>query len=240
MSIVHVETPGGNYPITIEPGQLGGLDALIPGNATAIALVTNPTIAALYGDTVMEALQRSGKPVIRIELPDGEQYKTWETLNRIFDVLLQHQLDRKAVLVALGGGVIGDMVGFAAACYMRGVRFIQVPTTLLAQVDSSVGGKTAINLPLGKIMIGAFYQPVAVAIDTRVLASVSSGLARCWTPARSRARSALSARSLSSRSAGWFGVASVSSGTTEAAASGASISPWAGASAVKLRSACSA
>lgn len=182
MSIVHVETPGGNYPITIEPGQLGGLDALIPGNATAIALVTNPTIAALYGDTVMEALQRSGKPVIRIELPDGEQYKTWETLNRIFDVLLQHQLDRKAVLVALGGGVIGDMVGFAAACYMRGVRFIQVPTTLLAQVDSSVGGKTAINHPLGKNMIGAFYQPVAVAIDTRVLATlpdreIAAGLA---------------------------------------------------------------
>src|SRR5690606_6181747 len=120
--------------------------------------------------------------VVFIDLPDGEAHKTWDSLNLIFDTLLGHQLDRKAVLVALGGGVVGDICGFAAACYMRGVRFIQVPTTLLAQVDSSVGGKTAINHPLGKNMIGAFYQPLAVEIDTDVLSSlpareISAGLA---------------------------------------------------------------
>jgi len=117
-----------------------------------------------------------------VVLPDGEAHKTWQSLNVIFDALLQKGLDRKAVLVAFGGGVIGDMGGFAAACYMRGIRFIQVPTTLLSQVDSSVGGKTAINHPLGKNMIGAFYQPISVEIDPRALATlppreISAGLA---------------------------------------------------------------
>jgi 3-dehydroquinate synthase len=182
MSVVQVQTPGGNYPIFIQPGRLDALNESVPADATAIALVTNPTVAARYGERATRALQASGKRVITIELPDGEQYKTWESLNLIFDVLLKNHLDRKAVLVALGGGVIGDMVGFAAACYMRGVRFIQVPTTLLAQVDSSVGGKTAINHPLGKNMIGAFHQPIAVDIDTDVLATlppreISAGLA---------------------------------------------------------------
>jgi 3-dehydroquinate synthase len=154
----------------------------VPSNATAIAVITNPTVGALYLDRATKALERTGKKVICIELPDGEAYKDWKTLNLIFDGLLQNQFDRKSVLVALGGGVIGDMVGFAAASYMRGVRFIQVPTTLLAQVDSSVGGKTAINHPLGKNMIGAFYQPIAVEIDTNVLTTlpareVSAGLA---------------------------------------------------------------
>ncbi|CAM5186519.1 3-dehydroquinate synthase [Castellaniella defragrans] len=127
--------------------------------------------------------RRCGRPASRCCAwccPTGS--KTWESLNRIFDVLLEQALDRRTVLVALGGGVVGDMCGFAAACYMRGVRFIQVPTTLLAQVDSSVGGKTAINHPRGKNMIGAFYQPLAVEIDPRVLKTlpareVSAGLA---------------------------------------------------------------
>ena len=179
---VRVDTPGGAYPIHIAAGRLDELAHSIPDDATAVALVTNDTVSALYGTRARAALAASGKPVHVIELPDGEGHKTWETLNRIFDALLVAQLDRKAVLVALGGGVVGDVCGFAAACYMRGVRFVQAPTTLLAQVDSSVGGKTAINHPLGKNMIGAFYQPLAVEIDTDVLATlppreVSAGLA---------------------------------------------------------------
>jgi len=182
MTTVNVETPGGKYPIHIEAGRLDALAQSVPEDATAIALITNPTVAALYGDRAIRALEESGKRVIEIQLPDGEAHKNWETLNLIFDALLQNKFDRKAVLVALGGGVIGDMVGYAAAAYMRGVRFIQVPTTLLAQVDSSVGGKTAINHPLGKNMIGAFYQPIAVEIDTDVLKTlpareISAGLA---------------------------------------------------------------
>ena len=154
----------------------------IPNDATAIALVSNPTVLTHYGDRVRRALGCSKKPVIEVVLPDGETHKNWESLNKIFDVLLQNGLDRKAVLVAFGGGVIGDMGGFAAACYMRGIRYVQVPTTLLSQVDSSVGGKTAINHPLGKNMIGAFYQPISVQIDPQVLSSlppreISAGLA---------------------------------------------------------------
>ncbi|MFC3337242.1 3-dehydroquinate synthase [Paracandidimonas soli] len=182
MNTVEVNTPGGRYPIHVAPGRLDRLGDSIPADATAIALITNPTVAAHYASRAIAALESTGKRVIRVELPDGEQYKDWQTLNLIFDALLQNRLDRKAVLVALGGGVIGDIVGFAAACYMRGVRFVQVPTTVLAQVDSSVGGKTAVNHPLGKNMIGAFYQPVAVEIDTDVLNTlpdreVSAGLA---------------------------------------------------------------
>lgn len=182
MDSVAVDTPGGSYPIHIAPGRLDVLAESIPQDATAIAVVSNTTVAALYGGRVARALAAAGKPMVHIDLPDGEAHKTWEGLNRIFDALLGAQLDRKAVLVALGGGVVGDMCGFAAACYMRGVRFVQVPTTLLAQVDSSVGGKTAINHPLGKNMIGAFYQPLAVEIDTDVLATlpereISAGLA---------------------------------------------------------------
>jgi len=182
MTVVDVDTPGGRYPIRIGPGRLDALDQAIPADATAIAVVTNPTVAALYGERAAAALARTGRRVLRIELPDGEAHKDWQTLNLIFDALLQNRLDRRAVLVALGGGVIGDMTGFAAAVYMRGIRFVQVPTTLLAQVDSSVGGKTAVNHPLGKNMIGAFYQPVAVEIDTDVLGTlpareVSAGLA---------------------------------------------------------------
>jgi 3-dehydroquinate synthase len=172
MNVVDVDTPGGSYPIHIGPGRIDALDQCIPADATAIAVVTNPTVAALYGERAEAALARTGKRVLRIELPDGEAYKDWQSLNLIFDALLTHRLDRRCVLVALGGGVIGDMTGFAAAVYMRGVRFLQVPTTLLAQVDSSVGGKTAVNHPLGKNMIGAFHQPIAVVADTATLATL--------------------------------------------------------------------
>ncbi len=182
MQEVAVDTPGGQYAIRIGPGRLAHLGEVVPADVTRIALVTNPTVAALYGDAAERALAASGREVLRIELPDGEHHKDWQTLNQIFDALLANRFDRKCLLVALGGGVIGDMVGFAAAVYMRGVRFLQVPTTLLAQVDSSVGGKTAVNHPLGKNMIGAFYQPIGVEIDTDVLGTlpareVSAGLA---------------------------------------------------------------
>jgi len=182
MQEVAVDTPGGQYAIRIAPGRLAALADSVPADTTAIALITNPVVGALYGDRAEAALAAAGKRVLRIELPDGEAHKDWATLNQIFDALLENRFDRRCLLVALGGGVIGDMVGFAASVYMRGVRFLQVPTTLLAQVDSSVGGKTAVNHPLGKNMIGAFYQPVAVEIDTDVLGTlpareVSAGLA---------------------------------------------------------------
>ncbi|MDH2235320.1 3-dehydroquinate synthase [Pigmentiphaga sp. GD03639] len=182
MKEVRVETPGGSYPIRIAPGRLDRLAEAVPADATTLVVVTNPTVAALYAERAEQALAATGRPILRIELPDGEQYKDWQTLNLIFDAMLARHCDRKAVIVALGGGVIGDIAGFAAAVYMRGIRFIQVPTTLLSQVDSSVGGKTAVNHPIGKNMIGAFYQPIAVEIDTDVLSTlpareVSAGLA---------------------------------------------------------------
>lgn len=182
MSVVHVNTPGGSYPIHVTAGRLDRIAESIPNDTTTIALITNPTIFNLYGERVLKALQSSGKKVVQVQIPDGEQHKNSQTLDAIFDALLQNRLDRKAVIVALGGGVVGDISGFAAACFMRGIRFIQVPTTLLSQVDSSVGGKTAINHPLGKNMIGAFYQPTAVEIDIHVLKTlpkreISAGLA---------------------------------------------------------------
>ena len=182
MSVVQVNTPGGKYPIHVEAGRLDQLQQSIPADATTLALITNPTVFALYGERVINALQATGKKVVSLQIPDGEAHKTMSTLETIFDALLQNRLDRKAVIVALGGGVVGDISGFAAACFMRGIRFIQVPTTLLSQVDSSVGGKTAINHPLGKNMIGAFYQPIAVEIDIHVLKTlpkreIAAGLA---------------------------------------------------------------
>src|SRR5690606_33639470 len=134
--------------------------------------VSNDTVAPLYADTLQATLSPLAKDVALLNLPDGEQYKTLDTFNQIMTFLLEGSYGRDVVLVALGGGVIGDVVGFAAACFQRGVDFIQVPTTLLAQVDSSVGGKTAVNHPLGKNMVGAFYQPQAVIIDTDCLKSL--------------------------------------------------------------------
>lgn len=180
--LVTVSTDGGRYSIHIGTQGLSRLAKRVPADATAIVVVTNPTVAHLYEQQVREALAALDVPVSLVTLPDGEAHKDLGTLNTIFDHMLGIQLDRRAVLIALGGGVVGDMAGFAAAVYMRGIRFIQVPTTLLAQVDSSVGGKTAVNHPLGKNMIGAFYQPMAVEIDTDVLATlpdreISAGLA---------------------------------------------------------------
>ena len=132
-------------------------------------IVTNTTVGPLYAERLQKALAGKFQQVHTVALPDGEAYKTWQSLNLVFDALLERGCDRKTVLFALGGGVVGDMTGFAAACYMRGIPFVQVPTTLLAQVDSSVGGKTAINHPLGKNMIGAFYQPLKVVCDLDTL-----------------------------------------------------------------------
>ncbi|HPU10316.1 MAG TPA: 3-dehydroquinate synthase [Ottowia sp.] len=153
-----------------------------PTRGTQALIVTNTTVGPLYAERLARALAPRRAHIARLELPDGEQHKSWASLNLIFDALLGGGADRKTTLYALGGGVVGDMTGFAAACYMRGVPFVQVPTTLLAQVDSSVGGKTAINHPLGKNMIGAFYQPLAVVCDLDVLKTLpprelSAGLA---------------------------------------------------------------
>ncbi len=133
------------------------------------AVVTSSVIAPLYLGRVAGALRAAGAEVIEVVLPNGEEHKTWQTLNLVFEALLSEHCDRQTTIVALGGGVIGDIAGFAAAIYQRGVPFIQVPTTLLAQVDSSVGGKTAINHPLGKNMVGAFHQPKAVIADVATL-----------------------------------------------------------------------
>ena len=160
-----------SYPIYVGDGLLSNKQLIrshISGRQ--VLVVTNDTIAPLYLERVMAAL--TDFQVEQVILPDGEQYKNMDTLNQIFDRLLSAKHNRTTTLVALGGGVIGDMTGFAAACYQRGVRFIQVPTTLLAQVDSSVGGKTGVNHALGKNMIGAFHQPAAVIIDTATLATL--------------------------------------------------------------------
>ena len=161
------------YPIHIGENLLDSAPLYAPHVAgRRAAVVTNEKVAPLYADRLERALSLAGARVQRIVLPDGESHKSWEVLDRIFAALLQAQADRRTVIVALGGGVVGDMAGFAAATYQRGVPHLQVPTTLLAQVDSSVGGKTAINHPLGKNMIGAFHQPSAVVADTATLASL--------------------------------------------------------------------
>ena len=172
-----------SYSILIGAGLLDDPASFtnVPAAASAL-IVTNVTVAPLYAAALEKSLRQRFRNVHVLELPDGEVYKDWPTLNLIFDALLQQVSDRKTVLFALGGGVVGDMTGFAAASYMRGVPFVQVPTTLLAQVDSSVGGKTAINHPLGKNMIGAFYQPQLVLCDLSTLTTLpprelSAGLA---------------------------------------------------------------
>jgi 3-dehydroquinate synthase len=172
-----------SYSILIGCDLLGASSIYesVPKAATAL-IVSNSTVAPLYAAQLTKALQTQFPRVLLVTLPDGEAHKDWSTLQLIFDALLENGCDRKTVLFALGGGVVGDMTGFAAASYMRGVPFVQVPTTLLAQVDSSVGGKTAINHPLGKNMIGAFYQPQLVVCDLGVLKTLparelSAGLA---------------------------------------------------------------
>lgn len=170
-----------NYPIHIGSGLLDQVELLAPHIAgRQVCIVTDDTVAPLYLEHLIRTL--ADYKVLPVVLPTGEAFKNWATLQQIFDALLDARHDRRTTLIALGGGVIGDMTGFAAACYQRGVDFIQIPTTLLSQVDSSVGGKTGINHPAGKNMIGAFYQPKAVLIDTDSLRTlpdreVSAGLA---------------------------------------------------------------
>jgi 3-dehydroquinate synthase len=181
MQTLKVELGERSYPIHIGAGLLGQAPLLAPYIAgRQVAVVSNATVAPLYLERLCQSL--GAYRVVPVVLPDGEAFKNWETLQTVFDALLTARLDRRATLIALGGGVIGDLTGFAAACYQRGVDFIQIPTTLLSQVDSSVGGKTGINHPLGKNMVGAFYQPNAVLIDTDTLQSLpprelSAGLA---------------------------------------------------------------
>jgi len=168
-SVVPIDLGDRSYDILIGDGLLKAESfAGLPRSAKAL-IVTNTTVGPLYTAQLREAIAPLHKQVLDVELPDGEQYKDWPALNQVFTKLLEEAADRKTVLYALGGGVVGDMTGFAAACYMRGVPFVQVPTTLLAQVDSSVGGKTAINHPAGKNMIGAFYQPLRVVCDIDTL-----------------------------------------------------------------------
>lgn len=172
-----------SYPITIAAGLFNDPASFLPLKAGDQAmLVTNETLAPLYLDRVRHLLEQAGVKVDSVILPDGEQYKSLTVLDTVFTALLQKPHGRDTTLLALGGGVVGDLTGFAAASYQRGVRFIQIPTTLLSQVDSSVGGKTAVNHPLGKNMIGAFYQPASVVVDLDCLKTLperelASGLA---------------------------------------------------------------
>ena len=183
MQTLHVDLGDRSYPIHIGAGLLGRAELILPHLAQKrVMVVTNSTVAPLYLARLVATLKAGGVTVAQVVLPDGEAYKNWETLNLIFDARLGDRAERKTTLIALGGGVIGDMTGFAAASYQRGVPFIQIPTTLLSQVDSSVGGKTGINHPLGKNMIGAFYQPQVVLADTDTLKTLpprelSAGLA---------------------------------------------------------------
>lgn len=172
-----------SYPIHVGRDLLAQSQLILPHlKQPRVAIVSNTTVASLYLAKLGDALRTAGVEVVSAVIPDGEEHKNWQTLNAIFDVLLSKRLERKSTVLALGGGVVGDLAGFAAASYQRGVPFIQVPTTLLAQVDSSVGGKTAINHPLGKNMIGAFHQPCLVLADVTTLDTLperelSAGLA---------------------------------------------------------------
>lgn len=182
MLCVNVELQERRYPILIGNGLLQDERSYPVKRGERVMIVTNPTVAQFYLNTVTFALKKRGCEVDHVLLPDGEKYKTLESLNLIFTALLQGNHGRDTTIIALGGGVIGDVAGFAAASYQRGVRLIQIPTTLLSQVDSSVGGKTAVNHELGKNMIGAFYQPSMVIIDTYTLGTlpkreVNAGLA---------------------------------------------------------------
>jgi 3-dehydroquinate synthase len=170
---LRVELGERSYPIHIGAGILARAELFAPLlRSNQIALVTNVTVAPLYLEPIAAALARHGFRTVKIILPDGESHKNWQTLNTVYDRLLAEHCDRQTTILALGGGVIGDLAGFAAATYQRGVPLIQIPTTLLAQVDSSVGGKTAINHPSGKNMIGAFHQPLAVIADMDTLGSL--------------------------------------------------------------------
>lgn len=175
MQTLKVELAGRSYPIHIGRNLIGDANLILPHlKRKHVAVVTNTTVAPLYLEQLALSLQAAGVSVLPIILPDGEAYKNTQTLNTIYDALLQNRCERSTTLIALGGGVIGDLTGYAAATFLRGVPFIQIPTTLLSQVDSSVGGKTGINHPLGKNMIGAFYQPQVVLADIDTLNTLPS------------------------------------------------------------------
>lgn len=166
-----------SYPISIGAGLFEDpayLSQVLSNKNTnqKVVVISNVTVAPLYADKILHQIKQLGCDASLLELPDGEQYKNLDVFNQVMNFLLEGSYARDVVIIALGGGVIGDLVGFASACYQRGVDFIQIPTTLLSQVDSSVGGKTAVNHPLGKNMIGAFYQPKAVIIDTNCLSTL--------------------------------------------------------------------
>ena len=174
MQTLEVKLGDRSYPIHIGSKIIDQADLILPHlKRKQVAIVTNTVVAPLYLDKLSQALSNAGVSIIPIILPDGEAYKNTETLNHIYDALLSSRCERNTTLIALGGGVIGDLTGFAAATFLRGVPFIQVPTTLLSQVDSSVGGKTGINHPLGKNMIGAFYQPQLVLADIDTLKTLN-------------------------------------------------------------------
>ena len=184
MEKIKVPLADRSYPILIGSDLLGtfGKELSRLNFPQRIAIISNPTVDNLYGRVVRSTLENSGFSISQFNVPDGEEYKSFATLQLIYDFLIENNFDRGCGLIALGGGVIGDMAGFAAATFLRGIPFVQVPTTLLAQVDSSVGGKTAVNHPLGKNLIGAFYQPEMVLIDITTLKTlepreVSAGLA---------------------------------------------------------------
>lgn len=174
MSVLKVHLADHSYDILIGSGLLASLGAACVerGLKSRCAVITNPTVNALYGEAARISLEKAGCSVTIIEMPDGEAFKNGETLSKVYDALVDATLDRHSFIVALGGGVVGDLAGFAAATYLRGIPFVQVPTTLLAQVDSSVGGKTAIDHPRGKNLIGAFYQPRLVLIDVATLSTL--------------------------------------------------------------------
>jgi len=172
--VVRVAVGDNGYDVVVAPGALSELGERVRalGGVGPVLLVTNPTVRALYGAASEASLRSAGIDAVIAEIPDGERYKTMVTLETILDAALSRGADRSSVVIALGGGVVGDLAGFAAACLYRGVRLYMVPTTLLAQVDSSVGGKTGINRPQGKNLVGAFHQPSGVLADTSVLATL--------------------------------------------------------------------
>ncbi len=162
-----------SYPIYVGSGIIDDTDGIVKAlPAPRVALITNNIVGPLYADILSKPLLQRGVSITLVTLNDGEINKNWASLDIVYDAMLRARCDRRTTLIALGGGVVGDVAGFAAATFMRGIPFIQIPTTLLAQVDSSVGGKTAINHPLGKNMIGAFYQPIAVFADTKTLSTL--------------------------------------------------------------------
>lgn len=173
MRTLHVNLGKNSYDIVFERGLLSDVGKYVKREGRRLAVVTDDNVAKLYADGVVSSLEKAGYEVSLIVLPHGEKTKSFNTLPQIYAKLLQHKITRKDALVALGGGVIGDLTGFVAATYLRGIGFIQIPTSLLAQVDSSIGGKVAVDLPEGKNLVGAFWQPEQVLIDVNALSSLS-------------------------------------------------------------------